>query len=90
MQKITMYLKIPEWSIFQSVFLKTVGCDQLEAWENNVGDLTSIIIFFFLKKTGTFLVDQQLRLLTFTAGGMGLIPGQGTKVPPAGGDRETE
>ena len=46
--------------------------------------------FFFKKEMGTSLVDQQLRLLTFTAGGMGLIPGQGTKVPPAGGERETE
>ena len=39
---------------------------------------------------GTPLADQRLRRLSFTAGGTGLIPGQGTKVPLAGGETETE
>ena len=32
---------------------------------------------------GTSLVVQWLRLCTSTAGGMGLIPGRGTKIPHA-------
>ena len=32
------------------------------------------------KRTGTSLVVQWLRLCTFTAGGMGSIPGWGTKI----------
>ena len=35
------------------------------------------------KHLGTFLAVQRLRLHTFTAGGMGLIPGWGTKIPHA-------
>ena len=77
MQKITMYLKIPEWSIFQSVFLKTVGCDQLEAWENNVGDLTSIIIIFFLKENGDFPGGPATRTPHFHCRGHGFDPWSG-------------
>ena len=32
---------------------------------------------------GTFLAVQWLRPRAFTAGGMGLIPGRGTKIPHA-------
>ena len=39
---------------------------------------------------GTSLADQQLRLLTVTAAGMGLTPGQETMVPHARGETETE
>ena len=35
---------------------------------------------------GTSLVVQWLRLCTSTAGGMSLIPGQGTKIPYAAGN----
>ena len=37
----------------------------------------------FKDTTGTSLAVQWLRLRASTAGGMGLIPGQGTKIPHA-------
>ena len=40
-------------------------------------------LFFFWSNAGTSLAVQWLRLCTSTAGGMGLIPGQGTKIPHA-------
>ena len=53
---------------------------QLCALMPDINILNILIVFTVV---GTFLMIQGLRLQVSNAGGMGLIPGQGTKIPYA-------
>ena len=67
------------------LFLK-MGCPNKYSVPHSEGlpnNLTLLLKFSYKTWKGTSLVVQWLRLHAPNAGDMGLIPGQGTKIPPA-------